>query len=41
VRRTQSRRLFGELTQLDRSFRESLEKRGPRACLMNMVDNAL
>jgi transposase-like protein len=31
---------FGELLQLDGSFHEWLEERGPRACLMHMVDDA-
>src|SRR5712692_6777442 len=31
---------FGELVQLDGSFHEWFEGRGPRACLMNMVDDA-
>ena len=31
---------FGELVQLDGSFAEWLEKRGPGGCLMNMVDDA-
>jgi transposase len=31
---------FGELVQLDGSFHEWLEKRGPRGCLMDMVDDA-
>ena len=31
---------FGELVQLDGSFEEWLEERGPRACLMNLVDDA-
>src|SRR6202162_4091353 len=31
---------FGELVQLDGSFHEWLEERGPRACLMHMVDDA-
>ena len=31
---------FGELVQLDGSFHEWYEKRGPTACLMNMVDDA-
>ena len=31
---------FGELVQLDGSFHEWYQKRGPRACLMNMVDDA-
>src|SRR5262250_1555533 len=31
---------FGEQVQLDGSFHDWLEKRGPRGCLMNMVDDA-
>jgi len=31
---------FGELVQMDGSFHEWLEERGPRACLMHMVDDA-
>jgi transposase len=31
---------FGELVQLDGSFHEWYEGRGPRKCLMNMVDDA-
>src|SRR6266581_3329202 len=31
---------FGELVQLDGSFHEWLEDRGPRGCLMDMVDDA-
>ena len=31
---------FGELVQLDGSFHAWYQKRGPRACLMNMVDDA-
>ena len=31
---------FGELVQLDGSFHDWLEERGPRGCLMNMVDDA-
>ena len=31
---------FGELVQLDGSFHEWLEERGPRSCLMHMVDDA-
>jgi len=31
---------FGELVQLDGSFDDWLEERGPRGCLMNMVDDA-
>ena len=38
--RRQRRKHFGELVQLDGSFHEWLDKRSPRACLMNMVDDA-
>jgi hypothetical protein len=38
--RRDRKRRFGELVQLDGSFHEWLEKRGPRLCLMNMVDDA-
>jgi transposase len=31
---------FGELVQLDGSFHDWFEERGPRGCLMNMVDDA-
>lgn len=31
---------FGELVQLDGSFHDWFEDRGPRGCLMNMVDDA-
>jgi hypothetical protein len=31
---------FGELVQLDGSFHDWLERRGPRGCLMDMVDDA-
>src|SRR5260370_40048798 len=30
----------GELVQMDGSFHNWLEERGPRGCLMNMVDDA-
>ena len=40
LQRRQRRAHFGELVQLDGSFHEWLEKRGGRACLMNMVDDA-
>ena len=36
----QRRAHFGELVQLDGSFHEWLEGRGPQGCLMNMVDDA-
>ena len=38
--RRERRQHFGELVQLDGSFHEWLEKRGPRGCLMNLVDDA-
>jgi len=31
---------FGELVQMDGSFHDWLEQRGPRGCLMDMVDDA-
>jgi transposase len=34
------RKQFGELIQLDGSFHEWLEGRGPRGCVMNLVDDA-
>jgi len=39
-RRRERRAHFGELVQLDGSFHDWLEGRGPRGCLMNMVDDA-
>jgi len=39
-RRRERKRHFGELVQLDGSFHAWLEKRGPKLCLMNMVDDA-
>jgi len=38
--RRERRAHFGELVQLDGSFHEWYQKRGPKACLMNMVDDA-
>lgn len=38
--RREAKAHFGELVQLDGSFHEWLEERGPRACLMHMVDDA-
>lgn len=38
--RRERRQRFGELVQMDGSFHEWLEGRGPRGCLMNMVDDA-
>ena len=39
-RRRERKAHFGELVQMDGSFHEWLEGRGPRACLMHMVDDA-
>lgn len=39
-KRRDRRAHFGELVQMDGSFHEWYEKRGPKACLMNMVDDA-
>ena len=39
-RRREAKAHFGELVQLDGSFHEWLEERGPRRCLMHMVDDA-
>ncbi len=39
-RRRERKAHFGELVQLDGSFEDWLEDRGPRACLMHMVDDA-
>ena len=38
--RRERRAHFGELVQLDGSFEDWLEGRGPRGCLMDMVDDA-
>ena len=38
--RREAKAHFGELVQLDGSFHEWLEGRGPRGCLMHMVDDA-
>ena len=38
--RRQRRAHFGELVQLDGSHHDWLEGRGPKACLMNLVDDA-
>jgi transposase len=38
--RRERRRHFGELVQMDGSFHEWLEERGPGGCLMNMTDDA-
>ncbi len=39
-KRRERRAHFGELVQMDGSFHEWRQRRGPRACLMNMVDDA-
>jgi hypothetical protein len=39
-KRRQRRAHFGELVQMDGSFHAWYQRRGPRACLMNMVDDA-
>src|SRR5260370_19642615 len=39
-KRRQRRAHFGELVQLDGSLHDWYQQRGPRACLMNMVDDA-
>jgi transposase len=38
--RRERRRHFGELVQMDGSFHDWLEDRGPEGCLMNMTDDA-
>jgi transposase len=38
--RREAKEHFGELVQLDGSFHKWLEERGPRGCLMHMVDDA-
>jgi len=38
--RRERRAHFGELVQMDGSFEEWLEDRGPRSCLIHMVDDA-
>ena len=38
--RREAKAHFGELVQLDGSFHRWLEERGPRGCLMHMVDDA-
>ena len=38
--RREAKAHFGELVQLDGSFHEWLQERGPRGCLMHMVDDA-
>jgi transposase len=39
-KRRERKQHFGELVQMDGSFHDWLEGRGPRGCLMNMVDDA-
>jgi transposase len=39
-KRRERKEHFGELVQLDGSFHEWLEGRGPRGCLMDLVDDA-
>jgi hypothetical protein len=39
-KRRERKEHFGELVQLDGSFHDWLEGRGPGGCLMNMVDDA-
>lgn len=39
-KRRERRAHFGELVQMDGSFHEWYQERGPKACLMNMVDDA-
>ncbi len=38
--RREAKAHFGELVQMDGSFHQWLEERGPRSCLMHMVDDA-
>jgi transposase len=38
--RRERRRHFGELVQMDGSFHDWLEERGPDGCMMNMTDDA-
>lgn len=38
--RRERRRHFGELVQMDGSFHDWLEERGPEGCMMNMTDDA-
>src|SRR5215467_8215191 len=40
LKRRERKAHFGELVQLDGSFHDWLEGRGPRGCLMDMVDDA-
>ena len=39
-KRREARAHFGELVQMDGSFHEWYERRGPKGCLMNLVDDA-
>lgn len=39
-KRRERRRHFGELVQMDGSFHDWLEERGPGGCMMNMTDDA-
>jgi hypothetical protein len=39
-KRRERKQHVGELVQMDGSFHDWLEERGPRGCLMNMVDDA-
>src|SRR3981081_2017177 len=39
-KRRERRQHFGDLVQMDGSFHAWFEERGPRGCLMNMVDDA-
>ena len=39
-KRRERRQHFGDLVQMDGSFHRWFEERGPRGCLMNMVDDA-
>jgi transposase len=39
-KRRQRKEHFGELLQLDGSFHKWLEERGPKGCLLNLVDDA-
>ena len=39
-KRREAKEHFGELVQMDGSFHEWFEQRGPKGCLMNLVDDA-
>jgi transposase len=39
-KRREAKAHFGELVQMDGSFHEWFERRGPKGCLMNLVDDA-